>query len=48
MYDENRFLFGCFLVSHVLDIFVSKNEATQLVGVNFFFHFLLSVNYRFG
>ena len=35
MYDENRFLFGCFLVSHVLDIFVSKNEATQLVGVNF-------------
>ena len=45
MYGENRFLFGCFLVSHVLDIFVSKNEATQLVGV--FLHFL-SVNYRFG
>ena len=41
MYDENRFLFGCFLVSHVLDIFVSKNEATQLVGVNFFFSFFV-------
>ena len=37
MYGENRFLFGCFLVSHVLDIFVSKNEATQLVGVFFEF-----------
>ena len=47
MYDENRFFVWMFLVSHVLDIFVSKNEATQLVGVNFF-HFLLSVSYGFG
>ena len=26
MDDENRFMFGCFLVSHVLDIFVSKRR----------------------
>ena len=44
MDDENHFLFGCFLVSHVLDLYVlMKNEALSLVVVNFKFFELFTV-----